>query len=69
MSNNSVLPTDLPQSTSKCLDSINFSSSDIAINQDFDLGTLVLANYLLLTTKFVNRLMGGLKLQGFLRLI
>ena len=30
MSNNSVLPTNLPQLTSKCLDSIHFSSSDIA---------------------------------------
>ena len=30
LSNNSVLPTDLPQLTNKCLDSINFSSSDIA---------------------------------------
>ena len=30
MSNNSVLPTDLPQLTNKCLDSINFLSSDIA---------------------------------------
>ena len=29
-SKNSVLPTDLPQLTNKCLDSINFSSSDIA---------------------------------------
>ena len=29
MSNNSVLPTNLPQLTSKCLDSIHFSSSDI----------------------------------------
>ena len=28
-SNNSVLPTNLPQLTSKCLDSIHFSSSDI----------------------------------------
>ena len=30
MCNNSVLPTNLPQLTSKCLDSIHFSSSDIA---------------------------------------
>ena len=30
LSNNSVLPTNLPQLTSKCLDSIHFSSSDIA---------------------------------------
>ena len=30
MSNNSVLTTDLPQLTNKCLDSIHFSSSDIA---------------------------------------
>ena len=30
LSNNSVLPTDLPQLTNKCLDSIYFSSSDIA---------------------------------------
>ena len=30
LSNNSVLPTDLPQLTNKCLDSIHFSSSDIA---------------------------------------
>ena len=29
LSNNSVLPTNLPQLTSKCLDSIRFSSSDI----------------------------------------
>ena len=29
MSNNSVLPTDLPQLTSKCLDSMHFSNSDI----------------------------------------
>ena len=29
LSNNSVLPTNLPQLTSKCLDSIHFSSSDI----------------------------------------
>ena len=29
MSNNSVLPTNVPQLTSKCLDSIHFSSSDI----------------------------------------
>ena len=29
-SSNSVLPTDLPQLTNKCLDSIHFSSSDIA---------------------------------------
>ena len=30
LSNNSVSPTDLPQLTNKCLDSIHFSSSDIA---------------------------------------
>ena len=30
LSNNSILPTDLPQLANKCLDSINFSSSDIA---------------------------------------
>ena len=30
MSNNSVLPTNLPQLTSKCLDSIHFSTRDIA---------------------------------------
>ena len=30
LSNNSVLPTNLPQLTNKCLDSIHFSSSDIA---------------------------------------
>ena len=30
LSNNSVLPTDLPQLTNKCLDSIYFSSSDSA---------------------------------------
>ena len=30
MSDNSVLPTDLPQLTNKCLDSIHFSRSDIA---------------------------------------
>ena len=30
LSNNSVLPTDLPQITNKCLDSIHFLSSDIA---------------------------------------
>ena len=30
LSNNSVLPTNLPQLTSKCLDSIHFSISDIA---------------------------------------
>ena len=30
LSNNSVLPPDLPQLTNKCLDSIHFSSSDIA---------------------------------------
>ena len=30
LSNNNVLPTDLPQLTSKCLDSIHFSSSNIA---------------------------------------
>ena len=30
LSNNSVLPTDLPQLINKCLDSIHFSSSDIA---------------------------------------
>ena len=30
LSNNKVLPTNLPQLTSKCLDSIHFSSSDIA---------------------------------------
>ena len=30
LSNNSVLPTDLPQLTNKCLDSIHFSSNDIA---------------------------------------
>ena len=29
LSNNSVLPTNLPQLTSKCLDSIHFSSCDI----------------------------------------
>ena len=29
LSNNSVFPTDLPQLTNKCLDSIHFSSSDI----------------------------------------
>ena len=168
LSNNSVLPTDLPQLTNKCLDSIHFSSSDIAkiishldpnkahghdmlsirmiklcgnsickplsiifndclnegkfphewkkanivpvhrkenkqslknyslisllpicsknferliynkiftffteenlissINQDLDLGNLVLTNYLLLPTKYTNRLMRGLKLEGF----
>ena len=30
LSNNSVLPTDLSQRTNKCLDSMHFSSSDIA---------------------------------------
>ena len=30
LSNNSVLPTDLPQLTNKCLDSLHFSSSNIA---------------------------------------
>ena len=30
LSKNSALPTDLPQLTNKCLDSISFSSSDIA---------------------------------------
>ena len=30
LSNNIVLPTDLPQLTNKCLDSIHFSSSAIA---------------------------------------
>ena len=30
LSNNSVLPTDLPQLSNKCLNSIHFSSSDIA---------------------------------------
>ena len=30
LNNDSVLPTDLPQLTNKCLDSIHFSSSDIA---------------------------------------
>ena len=30
LSNNRVLPTDLPQLTNKCLDSIHFLSSDIA---------------------------------------
>ena len=168
MSNNSVLPTNLPQLTTKCLDSIHFSSSDIvkiisrldpnkahghdmlsirmiklcgnsickplsiifkdclsegkfphewkkanvtpvhkkgnkqslenyrpisllpicskmferliynemftfftednliSPNQsDLDLGTLALTNYLLLPTKFINRLMRGLKLEGF----
>ena len=30
LSNNNVLPTDLPQLKNKCLDSIHFSSSDIA---------------------------------------
>ena len=30
LSNNSVLPTDLPQLTNKCLDSMHFSSSNIA---------------------------------------
>ena len=30
LSKKSVLPTDLPQLTNKCIDSINFSSSDIA---------------------------------------
>ena len=30
LSNNSVLPIDLPQLTNKCLDSIHFSSSEIA---------------------------------------
>ena len=162
MSNNNVLPTDLPQLTNKCLDSINFSSSDIAkiishldsnkahrydmlsirmikqcgnstckplsisfndclnedkfphewkkanivpvhnkgnkqnlknyrpisllpiysemfirkclpfllrttlqINQNLYLGTLVLTNYLLLPTKFINHLMRGLKSEGF----
>ena len=30
LSNNSVLPTDLPQLTNNCLDSIHFSGSDIA---------------------------------------
>ena len=37
----------------------------LQINQDLDLGTLVLTNYLLLPTKFINRLMRGLKLEGF----
>ena len=37
----------------------------LQINQDLDLVTLVLTNYLLLPTKFTNRLMKGLKLEGF----
>ena len=38
LSNNSVLPTNLPQLTNKCLDSIHFSSSEIAkIISNFDL--------------------------------
>ena len=37
----------------------------LQINQDLDLGTLVLTNYLLLPTKFVNCLMRGLKLEVF----
>ena len=36
-----------------------------SINQDLDLGNLVLTNYLLLPTKYINRLMRGLKLEGF----
>ena len=38
----------------------------ISPNQsDLGLGTLVLSNYLLLPTKYINRLMRGLKLEGF----
>ena len=37
----------------------------LQINQDLGLGTLVLTNYLLLPTKYVNRLMRSLKLEGF----
>ena len=37
----------------------------ISPNQDLDLGTLVLTNYLLLPTKFITRLMRDLKLDGF----
>ena len=38
----------------------------ISPNQsDLDLGTLVLSNYLLLPTKYINRLMRDLKLEGF----
>ena len=37
----------------------------LQINQDLDLGTLVLTNYLLLPRKFINRFIRGLKLEGF----
>ena len=37
----------------------------ISSNQDLDLRTLVLTNYLLLPTKFINRLMRDLKLNEF----
>ena len=39
--------------------------SSLQINQDLGLETLVLTNYLLLPTKYINRLMRGLKLEEF----
>ena len=35
------------------------------INEDLELGTLLLTNYLLLPAKLINRLMKGLKLEEF----
>ena len=37
----------------------------LQINQDLDLGTLMLTNYLPLPTEFINRLMRNLKSVGF----
>ena len=49
----------------KCLPFLLRTIWSLQINQDLGLGTLVLTNYLLLPTKYVNRLMRSLKLEGF----
>ena len=50
----------------KCLPFLLTTIRSLQINQDLGLGTLlVLTNYLLLPTKFINRLMRDLKLEGF----
>ena len=51
--------------TTKCLLFLLRTIWSLQINQDLNLGTLVLTNYLLLPTKFLNCLMKGLKSEGF----
>ena len=49
----------------KCLLFLLRTIWSLQLHQDLGLGTLELINYLLLPTTFINRLIRGLKLEGF----